>query len=498
MREQLRPDDYECSVCQLLLHEPVALSCGHAFCRACIERTLRYVRARATAARPQPRVRPPTPTRPPSARPPPQDDKCALCREPLLLPPDAFLGGWEVGVSAEPGGGAEPATGRVARGGLRVCLPLAELLASAFPAEAAARAAEAARLAADPSSALPAAAVLDLFVLDASLPAQSLFLNVHEPRYLAMCRRLLSRAARPPEERLFGMVGYAPLRSPPAAPFGVAMAIVEAQGTYDGRMLVKALALRRFRVCRAWQEGREAAGRHAGAPGIVRAVVELLDDEPAALADGSAARAAALAAEVAEACGAWLRLVRAGGWERSSGQLAALLSADAHAGGIGPMPPPPDHGGLLGRAAWASALSWWAAALVNPLPPLGVAPEIRPQALAALGAEERLAVVLGALEESCAFLSTPPPALALARAAERALLRPAGALGSAAAALGRRWLGLERRSWLSRHARRCVGAVGLVATLAGGRRALEALGGWLGGGQAAPGCVAAVLAMLRI
>lgn len=429
-----------------------------------------------------------------------QDDKCALCREPLLLPPNALLGGSDSGA------------GVGTHKGLSVCLPLAELLRAAFPVEAAARAAEAARLAADATCTLPAAAVLDLFALDATLPRQRLFLNVHEPRYLRMCHRLLARKGRPVEERLFGMVAFTPGRSPPVAPFGVAMALSEAQRTFDGRLLVRAHALRRFRVCRAWQEDVEPSGRHAGAPGIVRAVVEMVEDAPASLADGSAVRSVLLAGEVAALCKVWLGLVLAGGWERSSGQLHALLSADEQVGGIGPMPEPPtppagaaEDGGagaagaaLLARAQWASELSWWAAAMVNPLPPLGVAPEIRPQALAALSAEERLAVVLCALEESCCFLATPPPALALARAAEQALLRPASALSRAAVALGRGWLGVERQSWFSRHARRCAGAIGVVATLAGARRGFEAFTMWLTGGQATPVGVEMVLAMLRM
>ncbi|KAG8457478.1 hypothetical protein KFE25_003782 [Diacronema lutheri] len=478
----LRAEDWDCSICQLLLLEPVALTCGHAFCRACLERTLRY------------------------------DDKCALCREPLLIAPDAMLGGAgrapaDLGDGASGWPRAEGDAHGAGRHGLRVCLPLAELLRAAFPAESAARVAEASRLALEADSALPRAVVLDLFVLDATLPRQRLFVNVYEPRYLRMCHRLLARRARPVEERVFGMVGYAPGRSPPCAQYGVTMSLCEAQRTFDGRLLVRALALRRFRVCRAWQEAAESSGRHAGAPGIVRAVVELLDDEQPQLADGSAARAVALAVEVAELCRAWLGLVRAGGWEHPVGQLSALLSAQEHDGGIGPMPEPPavdaraapDPSTLLARAQWAAELSWWAAALVNPLPPLGVAPEIRPHALAAISAEERLACVLGALDESAAFLRTPPPALALARAAEGALMRPVGALARAAGALARRWLGVERRSWLARQSRRCVGAVGVVAALAGATSGAGALTAWLRAAFAAAlGGVGALGGALRI
>jgi len=48
--------------------------------------------------------------------------------------------------------------------------------------------------------------------------------------------------------------------------------------------------------------------------------------------------------------------------------------------------------------------SFWAAALINPLPPLGVAPEIRPATLAAADTAERLRVVKDGLEASIQHL----------------------------------------------------------------------------------------------
>lgn len=486
--------DFECTVCHGLLYQPVALACGHAFCKGCLECTFRYVRAptptgcSAPAARPRQRAALADAPVCPSARSSPQDDKCPLCRTPLLLPPTG-------------GASSRGASDVSFSSGLRVCLPLAELLAATFPAETAARAADELRLTAS-GPVLPAAVCLDLFILDCTLPGQALHLNVYEPRYLRLCHRLLQRErdGAPVGDRLFGMVGYEPARSPPMAAYGVACTLSNAQRTFEGRILVTARALRRFKICRSWSEpaGADADGarRHAhagarpdGSGGLVRAIVEYIDDDDAEdAADGSAARASALAVEVASACRAWCVLVRGGGWERTAGQLDALLSAQ-QPGGLGPMPEP--------TAERAAELSWWAAALVNPLPPLGVAPEIRPQALAARSAEARLALVLRALEESSAFLQTPPRALAFARAAERVLLRPVGALHRAAAAL----LALTQRWWALRQARRCVGALCVVVALVGGQRAcagaFDALAGERTGGLGVE-AFGAVLAALRL
>ena len=36
----LDADDFECSLCYRLLHEPVTTPCGHSFCRPCLDRCL--------------------------------------------------------------------------------------------------------------------------------------------------------------------------------------------------------------------------------------------------------------------------------------------------------------------------------------------------------------------------------------------------------------------------------------------------------------------------
>jgi len=89
----------------------------------------------------------------------------------------------------------------------------------------------------------------------------------------------------------------------------------------------------------------------------------------------------------------WLHLVRTGGHERQEGQLDLVL------GHLGPMPP----------AKEVTARALWVAALINPLPSLGVAWEIRPSMLLAASSRERLEVCLRGLHDSIAHLDGSAP-----------------------------------------------------------------------------------------
>jgi hypothetical protein len=89
----------------------------------------------------------------------------------------------------------------------------------------------------------------------------------------------------------------------------------------------------------------------------------------------------------------WQQLVRTGGCEREPGQLDCIL-AD-----LGPMPP----------AADPEERALYIAALINPLPALGVAFEIRPAVLAARSAGERLRIVRTGIERSIGHLDGSKP-----------------------------------------------------------------------------------------
>mmetsp|Transcript_7210 Transcript_7210/g.17806 ORF Transcript_7210/g.17806 Transcript_7210/m.17806 type:complete len:155 (-) Transcript_7210:410-874(-) len=89
----------------------------------------------------------------------------------------------------------------------------------------------------------------------------------------------------------------------------------------------------------------------------------------------------------------WMGLVRDGNHEREPGQLDEVLSD------LGPMPSPSNP----------EELALWIAALINPLPALGVAPEIRPAMLEAEDASERLEIVRLGLEKSISHLDKSRP-----------------------------------------------------------------------------------------
>jgi len=89
----------------------------------------------------------------------------------------------------------------------------------------------------------------------------------------------------------------------------------------------------------------------------------------------------------------WRGLVEGTSFERFEGQVRGIL-AD-----LGPMPPVEEPG----------RLALWVAALVNPLPALGVAYEIRPAALAAATVSERLQVALQGIQTSIGHLSGEKP-----------------------------------------------------------------------------------------
>mmetsp|Transcript_95566 Transcript_95566/g.242897 ORF Transcript_95566/g.242897 Transcript_95566/m.242897 type:complete len:329 (-) Transcript_95566:118-1104(-) len=89
----------------------------------------------------------------------------------------------------------------------------------------------------------------------------------------------------------------------------------------------------------------------------------------------------------------WCSLVCSNKFERFDGQVSAILEE------LGPMPSAEDVG----------ALALWVAALVNPLPALGVAYEIRPAALASASVSKRLEVVHQGIKGSIGHVSGKEP-----------------------------------------------------------------------------------------
>lgn len=85
----------------------------------------------------------------------------------------------------------------------------------------------------------------------------------------------------------------------------------------------------------------------------------------------------------------WIGLIREQGREKQEGQLDQVLED------LGPMPSPLQRPG---------ALSMWVGALINPLPSLGVAYEVRPALLKACSSEERIALATDAIDASIEYL----------------------------------------------------------------------------------------------
>jgi len=120
--------------------------------------------------------------------------------------------------------------------------------------------------------------------------------------------------------------------------------------------------------------------------GVTRAQVEFVED---VVEDTDKESAQLLGLLVQE----WRELVEGSKFERFDGQIQQILRD------LGPMPP----------AEEAGKRALWVAALVNPLPALGVAYEIRPAALSAVSVGERLEVVTQGIKCSIGHVSGSQP-----------------------------------------------------------------------------------------
>jgi hypothetical protein len=116
--------------------------------------------------------------------------------------------------------------------------------------------------------------------------------------------------------------------------------------------------------------------------------------------------ASILATELQSVITTWLDVVERRGYEQVPGEIVEGL-AD-----FGPSRAARDYdqaraGPVVEHSSWSDyeRLGLWAAAVINPLPPLGVAPEIRVLALEMTDSRARLALVLQAAERSLAMIS---------------------------------------------------------------------------------------------
>eukprot|EP00038_Savillea_parva_P007426 m.170067 g.170067 ORF g.170067 m.170067 type:complete len:558 (+) comp13190_c0_seq1:3-1676(+) len=333
-------DELECSLCLRLLHAPVTTTCGHSFCQGCLFRV-----STSTTSNNCP--------------------KCPMCRAVL------------------------PMSG--SRDNLAVNRLLERMIHAYFPVEHAARLAEeaadnagAATEGEDTASPMGAAvdsiprslpsdsqsARVPLFELDPTLPSQQIHLRVFEPRYVRMIERCLTGSRR------FGMVGtrrWSHSGHPPELLMaGTEVEITDLDRRGPQLLHVTAVGRRMFRIHERMHTD----------DGYTIAQVEWVDTSSTIPPEETEALQASR--DLGELVAAWLAAVHQGGWERAQGQLDWITNE------LGPMP----------AEDKCDARAVWVAALINPLPALGVAPEIRPAMLAARTTAERLAVATHGIHAS--------------------------------------------------------------------------------------------------
>nr|AFK34325.1 unknown [Lotus japonicus] len=184
-----RNDDFDCTLCLKLLYEPVTTPCGHSFCRSCLFQSMDC------------------------------GNRCPLCRTVLFISP-------------------------------RTCCTSATLkniIQKNFPEEYAERKQE------NDSLINGGVDFLPLFVMDVVIPCQKFPLNIFEPRYRLMVRRIMEGNHR------MGMV-IIDSSTGSLAEFACEVEITECEPLPDGRFYIEIESRRRFRIIQSWdQDGYRVA-----------------------------------------------------------------------------------------------------------------------------------------------------------------------------------------------------------------------------------------------
>ncbi|KAJ7558039.1 hypothetical protein O6H91_04G023100 [Diphasiastrum complanatum] len=178
-----RSDDFDCTLCLKLLYNPVTTPCGHSFCRACLMQAMDH------------------------------GNKCPMCRTVLFVSPKTYP----------------------------LSVTLNNVIQRSFPEEYAERKAE--------SDAITLAEneILPLFVMDFVLPHEKMGLNIFEPRYRLMVRRIMEGNHR------MGMVGMDP-QTGTIADVACEVEICECEPLPDGRFFLQVEGRRRCRITKTWEQ----------------------------------------------------------------------------------------------------------------------------------------------------------------------------------------------------------------------------------------------------
>ncbi|XP_054822789.1 uncharacterized protein LOC129321082 isoform X3 [Prosopis cineraria] len=184
-----RTDDFDCTVCLKLLYEPVTTPCGHSFCHSCLFQSMDH------------------------------GNRCPLCRTVLLISPRTCS----------------------------ISVTLKNIIQKNFPEEYAKRKQEHDSLTNFGVDLIP------LFVMDVVMPCQKFPLNIFEPRYRLMVRRIMEGNHR---------MGMAIIDSTTGslAEYACEVEITECEPLPDGRFYIEIESCRRFRIIRSQdQDGYRVA-----------------------------------------------------------------------------------------------------------------------------------------------------------------------------------------------------------------------------------------------
>lgn len=184
-----RSDEFDCTLCLKLLYEPITTPCGHSFCRSCLFQSMDH------------------------------GNKCPMCRTVLFISPKTYS----------------------------TSVTLKNIIQKNFPEEYAERKSEHDNLANIGVDLMP------LFVMDVVLPCQKMSLNIFEPRYRLMVRRIMEG------NRRMGMVAI-DSGTASVVDFACEVEITECEPLPDGRFYLEVEGRRRFRILRSWdQDGYRVA-----------------------------------------------------------------------------------------------------------------------------------------------------------------------------------------------------------------------------------------------
>lgn len=240
-----RTDDADCILCSKLLFRPVTTPCGHSYCLACFQRSQDH------------------------------SSRCPMCRTVL-----------HVGKT------------------LPVTLALHNLLQNSYPEEYAERRREEETLA----SPVTGESMLPLFVMSCMLPNQKQQLNIFEPRYRLLIRRVMAG------NRRFGMAcAFAGEQGHALCPIAVECEILDCQPQPDGRFYLEIVGRRRVRL----SDIGEQDGYRIARPTEIK-------DEP--IPADAVERVTALAAEVDRLANTWIDSLRAMAPGGRAMRLAELLA----------------------------------------------------------------------------------------------------------------------------------------------------------------------------